>query len=59
MSESVEGDSDEVMVRIGQLEDMRAEWQQQKTLEHYVHRAPPKLFGIDTVSGTVRSGVDI
>ncbi|CAI8035271.1 Nephrocystin-3 [Geodia barretti] len=45
----VEGDSEEVMGRMGQLEDMRAEWHQRKTLEHYVHRAPPELFGVETV----------
>ena len=47
----VEGDSEEVMERMGQLEDMRAEWHQRKTLEHYIHRAPPELFGVETVSG--------
>ena len=46
----IEGDSDEMMVRIGQLEDMRVEWQQQKILEHFVHRAPSELFGVETVS---------
>ena len=45
----VEGDSEEVMGRMGQLEDMRAEWHQRKTMEHYVHRAPPELFGVETV----------
>ena len=45
----MEGECEEVMGRMGVLEDMRAEWHQRKTLEHYVHRAPPELFGVETV----------
>ena len=54
MAGVVEGDSEEVMERMGQLEDMRAEWHQRKTLEHYIHRAPPELFGVETVSEGVK-----
>lgn len=50
MPVAVEGDSEEVFQRIGKLEDMKIEWQQRKMLEHYVHIAPPDLFGVDTVS---------
>ena len=25
------------------------EWQQRRTLEHYVHQAPPEMFGVETV----------
>lgn len=49
MPEAVEGDSEEAMQRIGLLEDMRVEWQQRQILEHYVHQAPPELFGVETV----------
>jgi hypothetical protein len=47
--ETVEGDSEEAIQRMGLLEDMRVEWQQRKILEHYVHHAPPELFGVETV----------
>ena len=49
MPEAVEGECEEVIQRIGQLEDMKIEWQQRKVLEHYVHCAPPDLFGVETV----------
>ena len=53
MPACVEGDSEEMMERIGQLEDMRVEWQQRRVLEHNVRSAPPELFGVETVHVTL------
>ena len=40
------------MQRISLLEDMRVECQQRQILEHYVHQAPPELFGVEMVGST-------